>query len=249
MQAALDYLREQLALFLMTVVSITLGGASAVYRGFWKKQVANQQRTSADHYVAVMRRWDRVYDIIEESLTELNAHRLILLSTHNGGGLPVPGALLRITAMGEVRSSHAVPRQFPAWQGRPASPTYLDFLMDLTATGLLVLLTDDMEEGTELRTQYEAEGVVGSVVRLVGFDTERCSVIYLAIELQDLPDERVIAAASHVSETIRSELDLEPIRWEVTRGSDKPSLAIPECSEGTRASRRSGRAYPHRSRG
>jgi len=150
------------------------------------KIAAESKASSAERRIlteAGMLSLHTVSDVIEKNFAPLGADRVILFSGHNCGGVPSPGKPYYVTAMQWYAANPEHMERMEAYRRIRVDPAYIKMLYCISCptadepnepgwrydrnNGLIVLKTDEMDR-CQLKTYYEAEGVVESVIVFLG---------------------------------------------------------------------------------
>lgn len=126
---------------------------------------------------AAIRDEAQCWQIVLRLLRETAAHRVIVLYTEDGGGIPGPDRVIYSSARYEA-SDGALPPVMDDWQKRRVDAAYAGMLAEVLQKGAIVLRPSEMEEGV-LRATYRTQGVVRSDVQHI--TTLPKQVYYLSV--------------------------------------------------------------------
>lgn len=141
----------------------------------------------------------------EASNTIDGCHRVLLLRSENGGGIPSPGkqVYVRCTAMSRVPGAPML----KGWNdARGVDGDYMQLLTRLFEHEEVWLETAALDEGSILRGIYEKDGVIGTLVLPIGPTHE--AFYYLSVNLKgaDYPSaanlEKMRACAAKLSSVL-----------------------------------------------
>lgn len=88
-----------------------------------------------------------IYDVLAELRHVTDASRVVLVKTHNGGGLPSAKNALYSSALYEVTGDEAVPVK-QRWQGLPVDEPYMRSLSEVVEQGESQIDTRTLTGGT-----------------------------------------------------------------------------------------------------
>lgn len=112
-----------------------------------------------------------VYTILAEHARAINADRVLLLYTSNGGGIPTAGKPLYTTILYEIANNHNAPIM-ERFQGVLADAGYVHMVASVAEYGQWRSDPEQMEPGF-LRTLYEEEGVQQALIVRIGTTAKR----------------------------------------------------------------------------
>lgn len=142
----------------------------------WRKEQADLSIEQA-HLDVV-----RIYEILQECGSDLNAGRVLLLYTSNGGGKPSPGVRLFTSILYEVVKNNKLELIRENYQNVPLDEAYAKVLSKIISEGFISIKPADLDDGL-LKDMYISEGVMSSVVVPVVSTKEK--FYYLSIRWYD----------------------------------------------------------------
>lgn len=92
----------------------------------------------------------KIYQLLQSTMPELKANRLMVLKSENGGGIPVPGAHVTSSVINEVVDPPAR-SVFEAWQQVPLDQDYSRMVADLSTNGNASATVVELREASTLR--------------------------------------------------------------------------------------------------
>lgn len=92
----------------------------------------------------------KIYQLLQSTMPELRANRLMILKSENGGGIPVPGAHVTSSVINEVVDPPAA-SVFEAWQKVPLDQDYSRLVAELSTNGSASAAVVDLREASALR--------------------------------------------------------------------------------------------------
>lgn len=156
------------------LATIAALGASA---GFWKVVALGMQKKKKVEVERGLRSVARIFSKME-ALTKHGADRVIVFAGHNNGGLP------RITCGYWTSSvfSYFKPKhreRMREFTNIPVDNEYIKMLLEAQRQPLVRLRTSEMT-GSQLKSIYEAEGILDSIVVYLGIHEKRCFYMSVA---------------------------------------------------------------------
>lgn len=133
-----------------------------------------------------------IYDELAELREQLNASRVLLMFTSNGGGVPSPSKQLYTSILYEVKTPglNAIKRD---WQRQLLDEAYVHVMRSLITNGSWQGTPNDLKEGY-LKDVYNVEGIVyAKFFSLCRTETE---FYYLVVRWSD---ENKIPTEAHIS--------------------------------------------------
>lgn len=113
-----------------------------------------------------------VYTILANHARAINADRVLVLYTSNGGGIPTAGKPLYATILYEVVAGHGIAPIMERFQGVLADAGYVHMVASVAEYGRWRGDPEQMEPGF-LRTLYEEEGVRQALIVRIGTTAKR----------------------------------------------------------------------------
>lgn len=92
----------------------------------------------------------KIYQLLQGTMPDLKANRLMVLKSENGGGIPVPGAHVTSSVINEVVDPPAR-SVFEAWQQVPLDQDYSRMVADLSTNGNASATVVELREASTLR--------------------------------------------------------------------------------------------------
>ncbi len=92
----------------------------------------------------------KVYQLLQNAMPELQANRLMIVKTENGGGIPAPGAHVTSSVVNEVLDP-PVRSVFDAWQKVPLDQHCSRMVADVITDGTASAAVVDLREASTLR--------------------------------------------------------------------------------------------------
>lgn len=171
-----------------------------VFERLWparkKEQVAVEEAATRAHAVLDhLLRNIRGQEVLDAMRRDTRGNRVLLLCSHNGGGVPKLGSPVYISVVLESHDEH-LPSIREEVQRRSFDGPYEELLAAVVDKKSAVLETTDLETGCQLRTIYEAQGITQSHVYLVRISKD-LSILYLSIQFTD-PDMKITANEQRV---------------------------------------------------
>lgn len=164
--------------FFLTVISPVIAGAVGLF--YWRIK----QRAAVPKY---FRQSDKIHDILNEVISETMASRILILKSHNGGGIPSPGRIIKSSCLYEVVGS-GVPPVKADWQNQILDRQYLQILSRILESKQWIK-TDEMKEGM-LRDVYLSSGVCCSVIGRIGHSTR--ALYYISLNFnKEIPEDQI----------------------------------------------------------
>lgn len=157
-----------------------------------KDEVRKQLLKDKDHEIASWRAHSKLMNELNQVLLDSDACRVLLLKTSNGGGVPGPGATVRVTIESEA-CANMVPSMMD-WQARPMDQSYSRMIVRLITERRMVLRPSELPKGSELRNSYEANGVLSSWV----FKVAVVKGAFFFLSLNFTKEERLAMTAADV---------------------------------------------------
>ncbi len=120
----------------------------------------------------------KLYEELNGLIVSVDADRVILLRSHNGGGKPKLGSPLFSTAEYEV-FANGVKSLKPDWQAQPLDQHYISTLKDLEESGEIDLVLYGMDESSMLKKLYFANSIKCS--KLIKIHESKDSFYYISL--------------------------------------------------------------------
>lgn len=179
----------------VTSAAAAAGAIIALIKKLKPLQAWQQRRSRAGHLAAYEANL-RVMAVLQDLLNTLPVERVLLIKSHNGGGVPRPGSTMKVTVAHEVHK-----------QGIQSTRENLqDFVIDAAYTALLrtliekrfeVLRVDSMPDGF-LNLKFRAERIQQAFVAAVGFSSN--SFYFLKCDtLQSVDEDAVVKIEYHLA--------------------------------------------------
>lgn len=92
----------------------------------------------------------KIYQLLQSSMPELRANRLMILKSENGGGIPAPGAHVTSSVINEVMDP-PVCSVFEAWQKVPLDQHCSRMVAEVITNGSASAAMVDLREASTLR--------------------------------------------------------------------------------------------------
>lgn len=143
------------------IVALITGGAfTAIIKGIVTLIQARINRK--DIFYKTISDLNSIYEELDELKAKSGCDRVLIISTQNGGGVPIPGAELYANILFETydKSVEAIKS---SWQNRLVDEAYVKMLLRLEKDETFIETTDNLEDGL-LKDIYNASGVKKSVV-------------------------------------------------------------------------------------
>lgn len=125
-----------------------------------------------DIYKALLPKMEEIYSVLNSLLIASGAHRALILSTENGGGVPQVGKPLYSSILYEVKSSYSFPDLKDTWQKQLVDESYVSLLLEVHTRHVASLTTGEMSEGI-LKDLYISEGIQTSLVFAITVANDR----------------------------------------------------------------------------
>jgi len=145
--------------------------------GAWVFQVARQrlrargerkeQRAAVEAESATYRALSRVRDILYDLRGSVDASRVVLMKSHNGGG-PIKVFEHTYTSVIHEAARTRGDRVKEKWQGRPIDLEYAQLLARIDQEHDVHMVTVDVPEDSDLGEWYRASGTTHSRVHKIG---------------------------------------------------------------------------------
>lgn len=92
----------------------------------------------------------KIYQLLQTTMPEVGANRMMILKSENGGGIPAPGAQVTSSVINEVVDP-PVRSIFDAWQKVPLDEDYSRILAEVNTSGSARAVASDLKESSALR--------------------------------------------------------------------------------------------------
>ena len=152
-------------------VAALLGLLGSVLKLRHERRKAAPERAIRDH--------GDVYDILAPLCYKLRARRVVVVKTHNGGGIPSAKTPLYSTALYEVAGEGTRPLKYD-WQGQPVDGDYVRVLNELLESGSASIAVDALAPGATLRALYEVAAIESVEKHYLCHDT--LGLYYLSLQ-------------------------------------------------------------------
>lgn len=126
-----------------------------------------------------------IYRHIQGLLSDLEANRVLLLKSENGGGIPAPGCVVKSSVLYEVCDSPARPIS-QSWQLVPLDQDYSQILSQVVTEGRAVIRLDDLHAGAVTHDLMTAADATHSYVFRVAATPH--ALLYLAVQYSSLDE-------------------------------------------------------------
>lgn len=155
------------------------GGLIGVAIGAWAlyQRIVEFRRRKRDHtFTEVLPKIHQVYAILNNIKREVGAHRVMILASENGGGVPRVGCQLYTSVVYETFDAPLRALR-SRWQRQPLDEQYIKLLTDIVVSGESTFVPSMAEDGI-LKDLHEAQKLVASrYYRLIEREKE---VLYLS---------------------------------------------------------------------
>lgn len=155
------------------------GGIIGILIGAWAlyTKVAEHVRRRREHsFSQVLPKIHQVYTILNSIKREVRAHRVMILASENGGGLPRIGCQLYTSVIYETFDAPLRPLR-NKWQRQRLDEQYIKLLSDIVTNGESTFIAD-MAQGGILKDLHEAQNIAASrYYKLIERDKE---VLYMS---------------------------------------------------------------------
>jgi len=163
------------------------GGIIGILIGAWAlyAKITEHIRRRREHsFTTVLPKIHEVYTVLNNIKREVGAHRVMILSSEDGGGVPRVGCQLYTSVVYETFDAPL--RALRArWQRQPLDEQYIKLLTDIVVNGESTFVPSMAEEGI-LKDLHDAQKLVASrYYRLIDREKE---VLYLSCSFLDDTD-------------------------------------------------------------
>lgn len=139
-----------------------------------------RSKNSVENWIRALESSHDLTDEMERLRLDLGASRLLLIKSHNGGGVPAPGRPLYASVLREVPINAKTGKD---WQSRPVDEAYSRMIAEVFRSGEPeLILTKDLDPGL-LKDTYLALGTKASILLTIGYIEEEHCMVYMSIHL------------------------------------------------------------------
>ena len=174
---------------------ITGGALTALIKGSFDIVKAKMARKNA--FYNTISDLNTIYEEMDELKSKAKCDRVLVITTTNGGGIPVPGANLYASILFETYDK-SLGTIKGSWQNRLIDEGYVKTLLSLEEHGLIVVETEKMADGI-LKDVYMTSGIVKSVIAKIKSTDKRYYYISCNFK-EDVSDE--VAIKVHVLDAV-----------------------------------------------
>lgn len=160
------------------------GGVLGIVIGMWAlytKIAAHRRQQRERAFSRVLPKIHQVYAILNSIKREVGAHRVMILSSENGGGRPRLGCQLYTSVVYETFDTPLQGLR-SKWQRRPLDEQYIKLLSEIVANGQATFVPAVAEDGV-LKDMHDAQQIKASrYYELIERETQ---VLYLACAFRE----------------------------------------------------------------
>lgn len=176
--------QTQLLAGLVTVALGTIVTANTIFKGVlqaWGNRLILRIQMTDAAYVSAL---DQVgsYDSVFMYIRKLKyVDRVMLLKGENGGGVPKPGSDYTVCSTFGYSSIDGNKPEEIYKSPFPVDKHYVDMLVGMINTGMVVMTKSEMPKGCILRDFYDEEGVFQSLVFFVKIDKQDATLRFFSV--------------------------------------------------------------------
>lgn len=179
------------------IIALITGGVfTAIIKGIFDLVKSRSAKKNAFHNT--INDLNFIYEELDALKSKASCDRVLVLSTKNGGGIPVPGASLYASILFETydKSLASVKR---SWQNRLIDESYVRILLRLEEEDIVTLDTKTMDDGL-LKDIYTTSGVKKSVIAKIKATEKR--YYYISCNFNDAKAAEELAVKVHVLDAV-----------------------------------------------
>lgn len=163
------------------IVAVLTGGTVTKIVEWIIVAIKNKKRKKFTRLLPVIH---NIYQHLNTLKRETNCHRVLILKSHNGGGVPKLGSQLRSTVIYEAFDAPLRSLKM-AWQNQILDESYVELLYEMNLKGQIAIETKTMPSGI-LKTLYRSQKLTAS--RVFKIAEQKKSLIYLVMNYtEDAP--------------------------------------------------------------
>ncbi len=179
------------------LIALVTGGAlTALIKGIFDLVKSRMARSNA--FNDAITEISKVYEVMDELKSKSSCDRVLILSTKNGGGVPVAGSNLYASVLFETYDKGLEPVK-QSWQNRLIDEPYIKILSMLEKENLIVVDPKKMDEGL-LKDIYIATGVSRSIIAKIKSTPQR--YYYISCSYSDAATAEELAVKVHTLDAV-----------------------------------------------
>lgn len=184
---------SQTPLWIQVVLAIVSSGSIAAIVHLVRDQLRRRASRLYDVGYADI---SRIYEHIQDLLSDTTANRVLVLKSENGGGIPSPGCVVKSSVLYEVVDSPAKPIS-QSWQLVPLDQDYSSILAQVNSDGRAVVEREQLHHESLTHELLQAADATHCYVFRICATAH--ALLYLSVQYSCLDQQEVMSAEDHAA--------------------------------------------------